>query len=88
MDLLAVITNFLQSIAYIINHILSNLSWSINNVISKSHHFDSILLLINLNLSNRPDLKALLENDVLVGLAKKYNKTTAQICLRWGIQRG
>ncbi len=39
-------------------------------------------------LSNRPELKILLENDVLVSIANKYNKSSAQICLRWGIQRG
>ena len=42
----------------------------------------------NYNLSNRPDLKILLENDVIVRLAQKYNRTPAQICIRWGIQRG
>jgi len=39
-------------------------------------------------ISNRPGLKVLLENDVLVQIAAKYNKSTAQICVRWGIQRG
>jgi len=33
----------------------------------------------------RPEL---LENEVIVKLAKKYNKTPAQICLRWGVQQG
>ena len=28
----------------------------------------------------------LLENDVLKEIAKKYNKTTAQVVLRWGLQ--
>ena len=35
----------------------------------------------------RPDLPILLENEVIVKIAKKYNKTPAQVCLRWGIQR-
>ena len=39
-------------------------------------------------MSGRPDLKVLLENDVLIQMAKKHNKSTAQICIRWGIQRG
>ena len=30
----------------------------------------------------------LFENPVLVKIAKKYNKTTAQVILRWNIQRG
>tara|TARA_B100000287_G_C20249391_1_gene629478 strand:+ start:22 stop:459 length:438 start_codon:yes stop_codon:yes gene_type:complete len=29
----------------------------------------------------------LLEDDIILKLSKKYNKTPAQICLRWGVQR-
>lgn len=34
-----------------------------------------------------PDLPIILENETILKIAKKYNKTAAQICLRWGIQR-
>ncbi|CAF0941832.1 unnamed protein product [Brachionus calyciflorus] len=37
--------------------------------------------------TTRPDLPVLLENEVLVKIAKKHEKTPAQVCLRWGIQR-
>ncbi|XP_035764398.1 aldo-keto reductase family 1 member D1-like isoform X2 [Neolamprologus brichardi] len=30
----------------------------------------------------------MLEDDLLVSIAKKYNKTTAQLCLRFNVQRG
>jgi len=33
----------------------------------------------------RPDAKDLLKNDVVLSLAKKYNKTPAQILIRWSI---
>jgi diketogulonate reductase-like aldo/keto reductase len=29
----------------------------------------------------------LLQNDVIVRLATKYNKSPAQICLRWAVQK-
>ena len=29
----------------------------------------------------------MLENETLVNIGKKYNKSPAQVCLRWGIQR-
>lgn len=38
--------------------------------------------------SNFPDKPALLENSCLVSIGKKYNKTSAQVCLRWAIQKG
>jgi diketogulonate reductase-like aldo/keto reductase len=36
---------------------------------------------------NIPDLPILLENQTIKRIASKYNKTPAQICLRWGVQR-
>ena len=30
----------------------------------------------------------LFENDVLAAIGKKYNKTAAQVMLRWNLQRG
>ncbi len=30
----------------------------------------------------------LLENDVVLQIAKKYNKTAAQVLLRWGLDQG
>ena len=36
---------------------------------------------------NKPGVPFLLEHEVLVRIGKKYNKTSAQVCLRWGIQR-
>ena len=41
----------------------------------------------SINNSNRPDLPILLENETIVNIGKKYNKSPAQVCLRWGIQR-
>jgi len=35
-----------------------------------------------------PDVPYLLENETIVKIAKRYNRTPAQVCLRWGIQRG
>ena len=32
-------------------------------------------------------LKPLLKNEVVAKLAQKYNKTPAQICLRWAVQK-
>lgn len=29
-----------------------------------------------------------MKNEIITGLAAKYHKTTAQICLRWGFQHG
>lgn len=37
--------------------------------------------------TDRPDLPILLENPTILYLSKKHNKTPAQICLRWAIQR-
>jgi diketogulonate reductase-like aldo/keto reductase len=34
-----------------------------------------------------PELPHLLENNVLKSIARKYSKTTAQICIRWLIQK-
>ena len=31
---------------------------------------------------------AILDNETLIAIAKKYNKTTAQLILKWGLQRG
>ncbi len=31
--------------------------------------------------------KTLLENEILIGIAKKYNKTVAQVIIRWDIQK-
>jgi len=36
---------------------------------------------------DRPDLPIIVEHPVLVKLGKKYNKSAAQVVLRWGIQR-
>ena len=33
-------------------------------------------------------MPALLENETLIRIGKKYNKTSAQVCLRWGVQKG
>jgi diketogulonate reductase-like aldo/keto reductase len=38
--------------------------------------------------STDPSVPALLENETLIRIGKKYNKTPAQVCLRWGIQKG
>lgn len=35
-----------------------------------------------------PHKIAPVENAVIVNLAKKYNKTPAEICIRWAVQRG
>ena len=32
-------------------------------------------------------LPFLLENETLIKIAEKYKKTSAQICLRWALQR-
>lgn len=37
--------------------------------------------------SKKPGLPVILENETLIKIAKKYNKSTAQVCLRWGLQR-
>lgn len=29
-----------------------------------------------------------MKNKIVTALAEKYHKTTAQICLRWGLQHG
>jgi diketogulonate reductase-like aldo/keto reductase len=38
--------------------------------------------------SKIPGVSDLLENQILNTIGKKYKKTTAQVCLRWGIQKG
>lgn len=35
----------------------------------------------------KPDLKVILQNDVLIAIGKKYNKSPAQVAIRWGVQR-
>lgn len=35
---------------------------------------------------SKPGLPSLLENETIVCIAKEYNKTPAQICLRWSVQ--
>ena len=34
----------------------------------------------------KPDLKVILKNDVLIEIGKKYNKSPAQVAIRWGVQ--
>merc|ERR1712122_292801 len=34
-----------------------------------------------------PELPSMLQNETILKLAKKYNKTAAQICIRWAIDR-
>lgn len=41
---------------------------------------------IEIGLAGKEDV--LTEVPTIVDLAKKYEKTPAQICLRWGVQRG
>ena len=36
---------------------------------------------------NRPGLPILLENETIVNIGKRFKKSPAQVCLRWGIQR-
>ena len=36
---------------------------------------------------NKPDLPTILNNEVLISIGKKYNKTAAQVAIRWCIQR-
>lgn len=36
---------------------------------------------------SKPGLPPLLENETITSIAKEYNKTPAQICLRWAIQQ-
>jgi len=38
--------------------------------------------------SRIPGVPKLLENETLIQIGKKYNKTAAQVCLRWGVQKG
>jgi len=35
----------------------------------------------------KPNIPMLLKNETLINIGKKYNKSPAQVCLRWGIQR-
>lgn len=37
--------------------------------------------------TSNPDIPIILENEVIVKIGKKYNKSPAQVCIRWGIQR-
>lgn len=37
--------------------------------------------------STKPDVPALLQHETLINIGKKYNKSAAQVCLRWGLQR-
>ncbi len=39
------------------------------------------------NLKNRPDEPILMDDPQIVTIAKKYNKSPAQVLIRWGIQR-
>jgi len=41
---------------------------------------------VEIGLATKDDI--LTEVSTIVDIAKKYNKTAAQVCLRWGIQRG
>jgi len=41
---------------------------------------------VEIGLATKNDI--LTEVPTIVDIAKKYNKTAAQVCLRWGIQRG
>lgn len=38
--------------------------------------------------TNHPDLPIILKNETILKIANNHNKSAAQICLRWGIQRG
>lgn len=37
--------------------------------------------------TTHPDLPIILQNETILKIGKKYNKSPAQICLRWGVQR-
>ena len=37
--------------------------------------------------SKKPDLKVILQNEVLIEIGKKYNKSPAQVAIRWGVQK-
>lgn len=37
---------------------------------------------------SRPELPNLLEDETLIKIGKKYNKSAAQVALRWSLQRG
>jgi diketogulonate reductase-like aldo/keto reductase len=39
------------------------------------------------NSSGKTDVPILLENETLLKIALAHNKTPAQVCIRWGIQR-
>jgi len=41
---------------------------------------------LELDMSEREE--SLLEQDIVVNIAKTHHKTTAQVLLRWGVQRG
>lgn len=53
------------------------------NSVKKYTFFD-----IEIFKRSRSDVPKLLEDETIVRIAKKYNKSPAQVCIRWSIQRG
>jgi diketogulonate reductase-like aldo/keto reductase len=42
---------------------------------------------VSMKHTDKPDLPLLLENPVLVNIGRRFNKTAAQVCIRWLLQR-